>query len=72
MIIGLFAKRFGPYPEDLNEVMAKVKQDGRYEYDKLGTMSIAALLPLFFGGSVGPEAGLTGAIAGICTWWATA
>lgn len=68
LIIGLFAKRFGPYPEDLNEVMAKVKQDGRYEYDKLGTMSIAALLPLFFGGSVGPEAGLTGAIAGICTW----
>ncbi len=31
-------------------------------------MSIAALLPLFFGGSIGPEAGLTGAVAGICTW----
>ncbi len=68
IIIGLFAKKFGPYPEDLNEVMAKVKRDGRYEYDKLGAMSVAALLPLFFGGSIGPEAGLTGAIAGICTW----
>lgn len=68
LIIGLFAKRFGPYPEDLNQVMAKVKKDGRYDYDKLGVMSIAALLPLFFGGSIGPEAGLTGAIAGICTW----
>lgn len=68
LIIGLFAKRFGSLPEDLNTVMAKVKQDGRYEYDKLGRMSVAALLPLFFGGSVGPEAGLTGAIAGICTW----
>ena len=68
LAIGLFAKRFGPYPEDLDEVMAKVKRDGRYDYDKLGVMSIAALLPLFFGGSIGPEAGLTGAIAGICTW----
>lgn len=68
LVIGLFAKRFGSYPEDLNEVMAKVKRDGRYDYDKLGVMSIAALLPLFFGGSVGPEAGLTGAVAGISTW----
>ncbi|MBC2890344.1 chloride channel protein [Gordonibacter massiliensis (ex Traore et al. 2017)] len=68
LVIGLFTKRFGPYPEDLNEVMAKVKRDGRYDYDKLGSLSVAALLPLFFGGSVGPEAGLTGAVAGICTW----
>lgn len=68
LVVGLFAKRFGPYPEDLDTVMAKVKRDGRYDYDKLGVMSIAALLPLFFGGSIGPEAGLTGAVAGICTW----
>ena len=68
LVVGLFAKRFGPYPEDLDAVMAKVKRDGRYDYDKLGVMSIAALLPLFFGGSIGPEAGLTGAVAGICTW----
>ena len=48
--------------------MAKVKSTGRYEYDHLGKLSIAALLPLLFGGSVGPEAGLTGVIAGLCTW----
>lgn len=68
LFIGLYTRKFGPYPEDLDEVMTKVKRDGRYEYNKLGVMSIAALLPLFFGGSIGPEAGLTGAIAGICTW----
>lgn len=68
VIIGLYEKKFGPYPEDLNKVMTKVKKNGRYDYDNLGIMSIAALLPLFFGGSIGPEAGLTGAIAGICTW----
>ena len=47
LVVGLFAKRFGPYPEDLDTVMAKVKRDGRYDYDKLGVMSIAALLPSF-------------------------
>ena len=68
IVIGLFAKRYGDYPEDLRTVMAKVKRDGRYEYDKLGRMSVAALLPLVFGGSIGPEAGLTGVIAGLCSW----
>lgn len=68
LVIALFARRYGNYPEDLPTVMAKVKHDGRYEYDKLGRMSVAALLPLIFGGSVGPEAGLTGVIAGLCAW----
>ncbi len=68
IVIGLFARRYGDYPEDLRAVMAKVKRDGRYGYDKIGRMSVAAVLPLVFGGSVGPEAGLTGVIAGLCSW----
>ena len=42
VVIGLFARRYGNYPEDLRTVMAKVKRDGRYGYDKLGRMSVAA------------------------------
>lgn len=68
IVIGLFAKRYGQYPEDLRAVMSKVKRDGGYGYDKLGRISVAAVLPLVFGGSVGPEAGLTGVIAGLCSW----
>lgn len=68
LVIGLFVKRFGAYPEDLNTVMAKVKETGRYEYDHMGASFFGALLPLLFGGSIGPEAGLTGVIAGLCTW----
>ena len=68
LAIGLYDKHVGFAPEDLNVVMAKVKSSGRYEYDHLGKRSLAALLPLLFGASVGPEAGLTGVIAGLCTW----
>ncbi len=68
LLIGLYSKHTGIEPEDLNVVMAKVKETGRYDYSHIGKLSLAALLPLLFGGSVGPEAGLTGVIAGLCTW----
>lgn len=68
VVIGLFERRFGPYPEELNEVMARVKATGRYEYDHIGASAGGAFLPLLFGGSVGPEAGLTSVIAALCTW----
>lgn len=68
LVIGLFTKRFGDYPQDMNTVMGEVKKTGRYEYDHLGASFFGALLPLLFGGSIGPEAGLTGVIAGLCTW----
>lgn len=68
LLIGLYAKHTGIEPEDLNVVMAKVKKTGRYDYRHIGKLSLAALLPLLFGGSIGPEAGLTGVIAGLCTW----
>lgn len=68
ILIGYFDKKTGARPEELTAVMGKVKKDGRYSYEGIGRLSLAALLPLLFGGSIGPEAGLTGVIAGLCTW----
>ncbi|MBQ8681968.1 MAG: chloride channel protein [Bacilli bacterium] len=68
LLIGIWKKRHGDYPEELEEVMSKVKRDGKYPYTNIGAISISAILPLIFGGSIGPEAGLTGVIAGLCTW----
>ncbi len=68
LAIGLFQKRVGPYPDDMNTVLAEVKKSGRYEYKHIKAMFLGALMPLMFGGSIGPEAGLTGVIAGLCTW----
>lgn len=67
VVIGLWQKKFGTLPDDMEQVMEKVKQTGGYPYDRLPVIAVAALLPLIFGGALGPEAGLTGVIAGLCT-----
>lgn len=66
--IGLCQKKFGNYPDSLEDVLQKVKSEHRYSYDKIIPMLICATLPLVFGASVGPEAGLTGVIVGLCYW----
>ena len=68
LLIGLVHKNLGDYPEELPVVMAKIKRQKHYDYKPMAVMLIAAFLPLIFGGSVGPEAGLTGVIAGLCYW----
>ena len=68
LLIGIVHKVFGDYPEELPVVLGKIKKDKFYDYKPMGAMLTAAFLPLIFGGSVGPEAGLTGVIAGLCYW----
>lgn len=66
--IGLWQKRFGILPDSLEQVVGKIKADGTYPYNRLHIIFVAALLPLIFGGAVGPEAGLSGIVAGLCCW----
>ena len=68
LLIGVYKKKFGDYPEELTAVMAQVKKTNRYPYHNLLAVLGAALFPLLLGASIGPEAGLTGVIAGLCTW----
>lgn len=68
IIIGIFRRRFGDYPEDMMTVFGKLKKDKTYPYRKLPVLLIAALLPLIFGSSVGPEAGMVGVIVALCCW----
>ena len=68
ILIGVYQKLSKAVPDELDEVMKKVKRDKYYPYNKVILLCISALLPLLFGGSIGPEAGLTGVIVGLCYW----
>lgn len=68
LMIGLWQKKFGILPDDMETVMGQLKKNGTYPYNRLHILAVAALLPLIFGGSLGPEAGLTGIIVGLCCW----
>lgn len=68
LLIGVFRKLTGDYPEELEVVLGKVKKEKHYEYKNMAVLLVAAMLPLMFGSSVGPEAGMTGIIVGLCYW----
>ena len=68
LLIGLWKRKFGDYPEELGTVLGTVKKTGGYPYRNVFSTLGSALFPLLIGASVGPEAGLTGVIAGLCTW----
>jgi H+/Cl- antiporter ClcA len=69
LLIGLWEQRFGPYPREMAEILKDVKKGERIPYNNLHIIGISALLPLIFWGSLGPEAGLTDVIVGLCFWF---
>lgn len=69
LLTGLWEQRFGSYPREMSEILNDVKKGERISYNNLHIIGISALLPLIFGGSLGPEAGLTGVIVGLCFWF---
>lgn len=56
------------YPEEMQTVMYKVKNEKYYPYDKILIIIPCVLLPLLCGASVGPEAGLTCLVTCLCYW----
>lgn len=68
LLIGLFRKKNGDYPEDMMTVFGKLKANKTYPYRKILVILVAALLPLIFGSSVGPEAGMVGVVVALCCW----
>ena len=68
VLVGILQWKWGPCPEELSQVMGEIKKGHRIPYNRLPIIALCALVPLIFGGSLGPEAGLTGVIAGLCYW----
>lgn len=60
LVVGLWTRRCGYTLETLGQVMARVRQEGGYRLRSLPKTLVLFLLPIAFGGAVGPEAGITG------------
>lgn len=68
VVIGIFHRAYGPWPESMADSVKRVKNTGTYPFEKLPMIVAAAFLPLLFGGAVGPEAGLVSILLGLCCW----
>lgn len=67
VIVGLCQKYFGKYPKTMPIVLKEFKETKRVEYKSLPKSIISALVALCFGGSLGPEAALSGIVGGLST-----
>ena len=68
ILIGICHKKIGSYPESIEVILKKVKGKEKIGYDNINKVALCSLLPLVFGGSVGPEAALGGIVAKLCNW----
>lgn len=68
VIIGFCQKFLGAYPKEMNEILHEYKLTKTIDYKPLPQYIVCAFLPLIFGGSIGPEAGLFGMVAMFSTF----
>lgn len=60
VLIGWVTKRFGYSLDTLGQVIAKARATGTYRLPNVGKSLVLFVLPIAFGGAVGPEAGVCG------------
>ncbi|WP_055070119.1 chloride channel protein [Clostridium massiliamazoniense] len=67
LLVGLCEKYIGKYPKTMEDVIKEFKTTGSIEYKSLPKSIVKIFTILWFGATVGPEAGLTGIIGGTST-----
>lgn len=69
LLIGLFQTYIGDYPRTMHQTLEEFKTTGRVAYEgAVVKNTVAALLVLTFGASLGPEAALISILGGLMTW----
>ena len=67
VLVGICEKYIGKYPKTMEIVLKEYKTTKSVEYKSLPKSIIKIFTVLWFGGTVGPEAALTGIIGGLST-----
>lgn len=69
LLIGFLQRKYHGYPKTMEQVLEEFKTTGRIEYHHEVSKTFFTAVPaLIFGGSIGPEASLTGILGGMVNW----
>ncbi|MDO5848441.1 MAG: chloride channel protein [Methanobrevibacter sp.] len=68
LILGLVKMKYGETIYEMDVLIKKVKNKEKLKSENIIVIFISALIPIIFGGSIGPEAGLCCIIIILCIW----
>lgn len=68
LILGLIKSKYGESVYEMNVLLSDRKKGKKLQNENILLIFVSALIPIIFGGSIGPEAGLCGIIIALCMW----
>lgn len=68
LILGLIKTRYGESVYEMDVILSDVKEGKKLQNENIILIFVSALIPIIFGGSIGPEAGLCCIIIVLCMW----
>jgi H+/Cl- antiporter ClcA len=68
VLLGLARRHLGEYPVSIEQALADHRRVGEFDRRHIFQAMAVALLSLWFGAALGPEAALTAILGGICSW----
>jgi H+/Cl- antiporter ClcA len=68
VLLGVARRRLGEYPVSIEQALTDHKRTGEFDRHHIWQAMVIALISLWFGAALGPEAALTAILGGICSW----
>ena len=68
VLLGVARRTLGEYPVSIEQAITDHKRDGEFDRHHIWQAMVVALVSLWAGAALGPEAALTAILGGLCSW----
>ena len=68
VLVGLARRALGEYPVSIEQAIQDHRRDGEFDRHHIWQAAVVALVSLWAGAALGPEAALTAILGGLCSW----